>query len=141
MKQANKILRLVDIKQLAVEHAEAAHAAAQAKTAAANEAYVRAEAAWLEAASAKEGELETVSELQDRDLRIRKLWRVLQDAQRAFSLARSAAAMLQDKLIDARIDLRRFEMWLERKREEQANEARRLERIAEDERAGRRQVA
>ena len=60
---------------------------------------------------------------------------------RRFFVARTHEARTREIMVEARIELRRFEVWLEKAAETQAIEIRRIGRIAEDEVATRKRSA
>ena len=139
-KQQKTITRLLEIKRRASEAAETAHALAHNEAAKAEHERVRADTAWLTALDRTET-IGTVSDLEERDAHVRTLRRKVDAAERLFYLARMKETHARELMTDARVELRRFEMWLERTQAEQAAEARRVERIAEDEVASRKRSA
>lgn len=139
-KQMKTMGRLLEMKRRNVERAEMAHAAAHAATAAAEAARITADRRWLAALDAAE-HIGFIGDLEYRDMQVRSLRRAVDQAEQSFRLARANEAEARERMTDARIDLRRFEMWLERAEEEHRAETRRVERVAEDEVAARKQRA
>ncbi|MBN9165282.1 MAG: hypothetical protein J0I07_30240, partial [Myxococcales bacterium] len=76
-----------------------------------------------------------------RDLQIRGLRRAIEQAEHQYAVARAAEAVARETMTEARIELRRFETWLEKTTREHDAELRQRERIAEDEVAARSQRA
>lgn len=139
-KQQKTITRLLEIKRRASEAAETAHVLAHDEAVKAEHERVRADTAWLTALDRNET-IGTVSDLEERDAHVRALRTKVDEAERLFYLARTKESHAREQMTDARVELRRFEMWLERTQAEQAAEARRVERIAEDEVASRKRSA
>lgn len=135
-KQMKTIGRLIEMKRRAAESAELAHAAAHARSAAADRARSDAERAWLAAVDAND-HIGVVFDLEFRDLQIRGLRRALEQAEHQYAVARAAEARARGTMTEARIELRRFETWLEKTTREHDAELRQRERIAEDEVAAR----
>ena len=135
-KQQKTITRLLEIKRRASEAAETVHALAHEEATKAENERVRADTAWLTALDRNET-IGTVSDLEERDAHVRTLRSKVDEAERLFYVARMRETQAREAMTDARVELRRFEMWLERTQAEQAAEARRVERIAEDEVASR----
>lgn len=135
-RQMKTIGRLVEMKRRNAEKAELAHAVAHTKTVEAERARIEADRRWLAALDAAE-DIGDAVDLEYRDMHIRALRRAIDHAEREYTLARVAEAASREAMTDARIELRRFETWIERSQEEQNAEARRVARIAEDEVAAR----
>lgn len=139
-KQQKTITRLLEIKRKTCDAVEAAHAKAHNEAAAAEQDRVRADTAWLTALDRNET-IGTVADLEARDQHVRGLRRKVDEAERVFYLARMKETHAREAMTDARIELRRFETWLEKTQAEQQEEARRVERIAEDENASRKRMS
>ena len=135
-KQMKTIGRLVEMKRRAAESAELANAAAHAGSVAAVRARIDAERAWLAAVDANE-HIGVVFDLEFRDLQTRGLRRALEQAEHQYAGARAAEAVARETMTEARIELRRFETWLEKTTREHDAELRQRERVAEDEVAAR----
>lgn len=135
-RQMKTISRLVEMKRRNAEKAELAHAVAHAKTVDAERVRIEADRRWLAALDAAE-DIGDAVDLEYRDMYIRALRRAIDHAEREYTFARAAEAESRQAMTDARIELRRFETWIERSQEEQNAEARRVARIAEDEVAAR----
>lgn len=138
--QMKTIGRLIEMKRKSAEQAEMAHAAAHAGAVAADRARIDADRRWLAALDAAD-HIGFVGDLEYRDMQIRALRRAVDQAEQHFRLARAQEAEARERMTDARIELRRFETWLERTEQEQRTERIRIERIAEDEVAARKQRA
>ena len=138
--QLKTIGRLIEMKRKNAEQAELAHAAAHAGAVAADRARIDADRRWLAALDAAD-HIGFVGDLEYRDMQIRALRRGVDHAEQQFRLARAREAETREQMTDARIELRRFETWLERTEQEQRAERVRIERIAEDEVAARKQRA
>ncbi len=138
-----KIARLVQIKQRTVDAAEAAHAAAHAASVEADGARASADRRWLAAVEAAQavGVIGTIYDLDERDQHIRFLRRAIDAAEKVFLLARSKESLARDTMTEARVELRRFETWLEKATELAKEERKRIERGAEDEVASRKRAA
>ena len=138
-----KIARLVQIKQRTVDAAEAAHAAAHAVSNEADAARAAADRKWLAAVESAQaiGVVGTIYDLDERDQQIRFLRRAIDAAEKAYLLARSKEAAARDVMTEARVELRRFESWLEKATELAKEERKRVERGAEDEMASRKRAA
>jgi len=139
-KQMKTMGRLIEMKRRNVEATEMAHAAAHAVTVAAESARIEADRRWLAALDAAD-HIGFIGDLEYRDVQIRSLRRAVDLAEQHFRLARANEAEARERMTDARIELRRFEMWLERAEQEQQAEQTRLERVAEDEVAAGKQRA
>ncbi len=135
-KQMKTIGRLIEMKRRAADSAELAHAAAHARSVAADRARSAAERAWLAAVDANE-HIGLVFHLELRDLQIRGLRRALEQAEHRYAVALAAEAAARETMTEARIELRRFETWLEKTTRELDAQLRQRERIAEDEVAAR----
>jgi hypothetical protein len=135
-KKAKTIAKLVDLKRKSVETREAAHALAAAATEAAEQARINADRAWLSALDLNDT-VGTIADLADRDMYVRGLRRTVDVAEELFYTARTDQNEKLAAMTSARIDLRKYETWLERDAATQAEELRRVERVAEDEVAAR----
>ncbi|MBX3258163.1 MAG: hypothetical protein KIS78_10225 [Labilithrix sp.] len=135
-KQMKTMGRLIDVKRRAVDAAEAAHAAAHARTRAAEQARIHADRTWLAALDAAD-HIGLVADLEDRDAQIRALRRAVDQAEQRHALARSEELAAREAMTEARVELRRFERWLEKAVAEGQAEQRQRERVAEDEVAAR----
>ncbi|MBX3196762.1 MAG: hypothetical protein KF894_01295 [Labilithrix sp.] len=135
-KQMKTIGRLVDMKRRASDAAEMAHSAAHARTLAAEQARILADRTWLAALDAAD-HIGMVSDLEDRDAQIRGLRRAVDQAELRHVIARSEEAAAREAMTEARVELRRFERWLEKAVAEGQAEQRQRERVAEDEVAAR----
>lgn len=131
MSSTKKIARFVDVKQRQVDAAEAQYAMLRNATAAAEEAVVRAEGAWLEAASTGP-EVATIDDLEMYDMHVRNLRRAVETAYVKVGSAKAAEQHAHQEMVAARTELRRFETWLDREKTAQTAEVRRRERLAED---------
>lgn len=132
--------RLIEMKRRSADQAELAYAAAHAEAASADRARIEADRRWLAALDAAD-HVGFIGDLEYKDMQIRALRSAVDQAERQFSLARSREVQSRDVMTSARIELRRFETWLERTEEEQRAELLRLQRVAEDEVAARKQRA
>ncbi len=132
--------RLIEMRRKNVEQAEMAHAAAHATAVAAERARIEADRRWLAALDAAD-HIGLVADLEYRDMQLRALRRGVDQAEQQFKLAGAREAERRERMTDARVELRRFETWLERSEQEQRTERLRIERIAEDEVAARKQRA
>jgi flagellar export protein FliJ len=132
--------RLIDMKARSAELAELAYAEACARTKDAEAALDRAESAWNEALDEFPA-VSCVTDLEDRDLRIQGLRRGVDFASLRVSESKTNEEAARAAMTAARIDLRRFETWRDRVTAAQQAEVRRVERIAEDEVAARKQRA
>src|SRR4051794_25145248 len=120
-KQQRTITRLLEIKRRASEAAETAHALAHNEAATAEHERLRADTAWLTALDRNET-IGTAADLEERDAHVRSLRKMVDESERVFYLARMKETHARELMTDARVELRRFEMWLERTRTEQAAE-------------------
>lgn len=135
---SKRIDKLVQVKQRAVDGAEAALAAARAATAAAELALVETEKAWSAALSL--GANATSSgELDEADARARTLRQAVQRAEWAVVVKRREEEPRRAAVAAARQELRRFEMWSERAVATTRATAARVARLAEDDLAARKQ--
>lgn len=139
-RQTKTITRLVEIKRRNAELAEAKYAAARSDVMSAERASMLLENAWRAAIDANEA-IGSTADLERRDLHIRALRRAVDEGERTCCLKRARERETHAAMIEASIELRRFETWLEREAREQSLEARRIERIAEDEVASRKRSA
>jgi lambda repressor-like predicted transcriptional regulator len=139
-KQSKVIGRLVDIKQRAVEAAEAAFALACQATKSAEQARDRAEAVWVRVASEDATGVGIVADLADRDVQLRALRRAADAAARNIALAKKHETGAREAIVAAKIEHRRYETWLERMTAAHAAEVRRTERVAEDEVTARKTI-
>jgi len=143
-KQTTKtIARIIETKRRESEAAEAAYAVAHAALLKAEEQRKNAEAAWAKAIDGGahgSAVALSVADLEDHDRHVRSLRRVVETCERNAQGARAHEAKMRGVMTEARIELRRFEKWLERTTHAHAIEARRVERIAEDEVASRRRL-
>ena len=96
--------------------------------------------AWLAALDAND-HIGLVFDLEYRDMQIRRLRRAVDQAEHQHAAARAAEAAARETMTEARIELRRFETWLEKTTRERDAELRQQERIAEDEVAARKRQA
>lgn len=135
-RHAKSIGRLVEMKRRKSDAAEAAHAAARSAMEATAQTKSEAERRWLAALDAHD-HIGNVADLEIRDVLVRSLRRAVDEADRRLRVASAHEATARAAMTDARVELRRFETWLERQAEAAANEGRRVERIAEDEVAAR----
>ncbi|MBX3209358.1 MAG: hypothetical protein KF764_30275 [Labilithrix sp.] len=135
-RQMKTIGRLVDMKKRAADAAEMAHAAAHAVTVAAEQARIEADRTWLAALDAAD-HIGLAADLEYRDMQIRALRRAVDQAEQRHALARSAEFAARQAMTDARVELRRFERWLEKAVADGQAEQRQRERVAEDEVAAR----
>ncbi len=139
-KQAKMINRLIDIKQRAADAAETAHVAAHTATRGAEETLRHALNGWkvfLEGSSAARAPVSSVHDLEDRDSLYKWLRRAIDDAERGVALARTHESATRETMTEARIELRRFETWLDNTKEAHRTEATRVQRLADDEVAAR----
>ncbi len=132
--------RLIDMKAKNAELAELAYAEACARTKDAESTLTRAEEAWNTALD-EFPDVSSVTDLEDRDFRIQALRRGVDFASMRVNDARANEEAARTAMTAARIDLRRFETWRERVTAAHQAEVRRVERIAEDEVAARKQRA
>lgn len=139
-KQMKTIGRLIEMKRRAVEVAEMAHASAHAVTVAAETARNDANERWLAAIDAS-SDIGLASDLEDLDRHIRGLRRTFDRLEHELAVAHVKERGTREKMTDARIELRRFETWLERAEAERMAEVQRVARIADDEVAARKQRA
>ncbi|MBX3228837.1 MAG: hypothetical protein KIT84_42100 [Labilithrix sp.] len=136
-KQTKMIYRLVDIKQRAADAAETAHVAAHHATLEAEAALRRAIALWNAFIATTSDDVATAADLQHRDLEHKWLRRSIEDHERAALVARTEEAAAREAMTTARIELRRYETWLENTQELARIEAKRVQRLADDEVAAR----
>jgi hypothetical protein len=139
-RQMKTIGRLIEMKRRSVEAAEMAHAAAHAKSLSMERARIEADCAWLTALDAAD-HVGLVADLEYRDMEIRRLRRAVDAAEQQYAFARMEESACLKVMTEARLELRRFETWLENAAEAQKAEERRVERIAEDEVAARKKRA
>lgn len=134
-----KISRIVQIKQRTVDAAEAAHAAAHHASIQADAERAAADRKWLAAVHASQavGVVGTIDDLADQDAQIRFLRRKIDEAEHTYLIARTNEAVAREAMTEARIELRRFETWLEKATAAAQEERKRIERGAEDEVAQR----
>ncbi len=111
---ASTVESLIERKRRKVERAEEAHAAAHAKTRAAERARIDADRRWLAALDAAE-DIGAVMDLDDRALHVRALRRAVDVAEQHYAVARMHESALRQVMTDARVELRRFEAWVARK--------------------------
>ena len=139
-KQMKTIGRLIEMKRRNVERAELAHAAAHAKTKAAEQAWNERQQRWHAAVDAIH-DIGDALDLEYRDADLRALRRAIDVAEHEHAVARAEEAASRDAMTSARIEHRRFETWMERSVEAQKEETRRLARLADDDVAARKQRA
>lgn len=138
-KQTKMIHRLVDIKQRAVDKAETAHVEAHQRTLEAEAKVKRAISAWNDFVSgggAAQG-VASIADLEDRDREYKWLRKSIDDCERDVMLARIDETQTRETMTSARIELRRYETWLENTLEVRALEAKRVQMLADDEVAAR----
>lgn len=131
MNKQKTIIRLVEIKRRTADASEAKHVAAHAMARAAEQSWMHAHQEWLAAIDAKTA-IGNAADLEDRDVQIQGLRRRVEESERRFCVARLAETQAREEMTDARVELRRFETWLEREQATEAIEVRRLERRGED---------
>ncbi len=136
MKQPKMINRLIDIKQRAADAAENAHVVAHHTTRAAEERLQRAIAGWTSFVE-EQSDVRTVADLEEQDRQYQWLRKVVTDAEKCAAVARNDEATKRELVTEARIELRRYETWLENTKELQRIEAVRTSRLADDEIAAR----
>jgi len=136
MKQAKMINRLIEIKQRAADAAETAHVAARLAVTAAEETQRQAVAGWkhfVETAA----EVRSVADLEDRDRQYKWLRKLIDDAEKKVAVAHADEAAKRELMTEARIELRRYETWLENTQAVARAEQARLQRLQDDEVAAR----
>ena len=130
------IRRLIDIKQRAADAAETAHVAARAAVTAAEETHAQAVAGWkhfVESAA----EVRSIADLEDRDRQYKWLRKVIDDAEKRVAAAGADEAVKREAMTAARIELRRYETWLENTQVAARAEQARVQRLMDDEVAAR----
>jgi hypothetical protein len=132
--------RLIEMKERSAELAELAYAEACSRTKEAEAALDRADRAWNDALD-EFPVVSSVTDLEDHDLRIQGLRRGVEIASILVRETKTNEEAARAAMTAARIDLRRFETWRDRVIAAQKAEVRRVERIAEDEVAARKQRA
>lgn len=136
MKQAKMINRLIEIKQRAADEAETAHASAHYATLAAEECLKNAVSGWKYFTEEK-SEIRSIADLEHRDRQYKWLRKIIADAERDVASARNDEAAKREVMTEARIELRRYETWLENTKELHRLESARTQRLADDEVAAR----
>ena len=131
-----RIGRLVNVKQRAVDEAAAALVAAQAVTAAAEQLLESTQLA-MAAALDRRTSARTMADLVDMDAYARSLQKAVQRAYASLRARQKDEGHLMVAVTEARMELRRFEMWGERASATQEAVAARLARVAEDDLAAR----
>ncbi len=131
-----RIGRLVHVKQRAVDEAAGALAAGQARTELAERALGGAERA-LAAALERGASAESIADLVDLDAHTRSLRQVVQRAAAERSARRQDEERFRQAVAEARMELRRFELWRARAEANEAAAAGRIGRAAEDDLAAR----
>lgn len=139
-KQTKMIHRLVDIKERASEAAETAHVVAHQASQAAEGRLREAIGAWTTFAQSTP-EVTSVHDLEDRDRQYKWLRKQLEDAEKSVQIARAEESAKREKMTEARIELRRYETWLENTTELAKMEAKRVQALADDEVAARKRSA
>lgn len=139
--QQKMIHRLVDIKQRAADAAEVRHVEAHNQTLLAEAAHKRQLALWNAFLCTTTEGVESADDLAHRDLEFKWLRKNLEEHEQAVMIARLAEAETREAMTSARIELRRYETWLENSREAQRLEAKRREAISDDEVAARKRSA
>jgi flagellar export protein FliJ len=134
------IYRLIDIKQRAAEATETAHVAAHLATEEAETALRDAIAGW-KAFAESPGVVTSAADLEDRDRQYKWLRTVIDRAEKSVRLARADEATKRERMTEARIELRRYETWLENTKALRKAEAARVQRLADDEVAARKALA
>jgi hypothetical protein len=124
MKRAQMIYRLIDIKRRAADAAETAHVAAHHATVAAQKTLQHAVADWEELTEENSG-VRSIADIEDRDCQSKWLRKIIGDAEQDLLVARNDEAMKREVMTEARIELRRYETWLENTKELQRIEAER----------------
>ena len=140
MKQAKMINRLIGIKQRAADAAETAHVAAHHKAAGAEQTLKQAVAGW-KSFTEEHSDIRSVSDLEDRDRQYKWLRKVITDAEKDVAIARNDEASKREQMTEARVELRRYETWLENTQELARIEQGRAQRGADDEIAARKNRA
>lgn len=130
------IRRLIDIKQRAADAAETAHVAARAAVSAAEEVQRRALAGWKHFVESAV-EVRSVADLEDRDRQYKWLRKVIDDAEKGVATAQADEAVKREVMTEARIELRRYETWLENTQQAARAEQARVQRLMDDEVAAR----
>lgn len=136
MKQAKMIHRLIDIKQRAADAAETAHVAAHHRAATAEQTLKQAVAGWRSFTEEK-SDIRSIADLEDRDRQYTWLRKIIADAEKDMMLARNDEAAKREVMTEARVELRRYETWLENTQELARIEQARSQRQADDEVAAR----
>jgi flagellar biosynthesis chaperone FliJ len=136
MKQAKMISRLIDIKQRAADSAETAHVAAHHASMAAEQTLKQAVQGW-NTFLASSAEVTSVADLEHRDRQYKWLRKVIDDAEKGVMIARNDESAKRELMTEARIELRRYETWLENSKEQHRQEAARVQRLMDDEVAAR----
>lgn len=140
MSNPKGIARLVDIKRRASEAAEAEYASAAEAVRVADRERIEADVRWLASLEAAE-DISIIADLETRDFHVRCLRRAVDEAEQRVSMAKAYEVSAREAMTAARMELKRFETWLERVAAGRAEEARRVARIADDEVAARKSVA
>jgi len=131
-----RIDKLCGVKERAVEAAEGALAQARAATTVAELALAATEQAWQDA-QARSAEARIMSDLDDVDARARTLRQAVQRAEVNVRTRKIEEERLLGAVSEARMELRRFEMWGERAEASARATTNRLARNAEDALAAR----
>jgi hypothetical protein len=133
---SKRITKLCSFKERAVDAAEAALAKGRAATAAAEHALAATEQAWRDALARSHDAL-VASDFDVADARARTLRQAVQRAEANVAARKQEEARLRDAVADARMELRRFELWGERAAATAKATTDRLARGAEDALAAR----
>lgn len=134
--EERSIVKLVQLKQRAAEMAESLYAAARVHTGEAEERRINADVTWLAALEVRPI-VATVADLEERSMYIRVLRLAVDRAEQAVTTAKREEADAHDAMTAARVEVRRFERWLERRKAERHEEEQRKERLRDDEVAAR----
>jgi len=128
--------RLLDIKRRVADAAEAEHAKLQLALLHGRQEAESSEQMWHRLAVEKPL-VKTIADLEDHVTSVRLLRRIADATAKQLQSREAACMEALAKLTEARREVTRYEMWLERQLEAQAEENRRLERLREDEHAAR----
>lgn len=131
-----RIDKLVQVKEMAASAAESALVQARASTTAAERALDATKQAWLDAV-AQAAHAVSTADLADADARGRTLRQAIQRAEWALNVKRREEDRHRTLVAEARMELRRFELWGERAAAMAKATAARAARRAEDELAAR----
>lgn len=137
--QTKTIARLVEIKTRNAEVAEAAYATAAAALTLAETARSEAETTLMKVVDGV-ATVASSGDLEDRDRHVLALRRRLMTVDEHVRLRRDDEARALRAMREARMEKKRFETWLERESAAATVEARRVERIAEDDVASRKRL-